>query len=248
MKKIGRHIRGHFVAYLALFFALGGTSIAASNALGPNTVGATQLRKNAVTNPKIKANAVTGAKVKNNSLTGADVLESSLGKVPSAANADHATSADNATNATNATHATSADSATNASDSSKLGGVAAANYQRPGATLQSGQTEHGIFAGGGGTGDYLNIEIQFDPELPADLDTAHTILVTGASATHCPGTGQADPGYFCLYEKAKGNATFLNFGNPVAASQGASKEGENVFYTTSANLAYVYGEWAVTAP
>jgi hypothetical protein len=242
MKKIGLHMRAHFVAYLALFFALGGTSIAASNALGPNTVGARQLKKNAVTNPKIKNSAVTGAKVKDNSLTGADVLESSLGKVPSAA------SADNATNATNASHATSADSATSASDSSKLGGVAAANYQRPGATLQSGQTEHGVFAGGGGSSDYINIPIQFDPLLPADLDTGHTILVTGATATHCPGTGQADPGYFCLYEKSKGNATFLNFGNPVAATQGASKEGENVFYTTSGNLAYVYGEWAFTAP
>jgi hypothetical protein len=39
MRKIGTHMRGHFVAYLALFFALGGTSFAAVNALPKNSVG-----------------------------------------------------------------------------------------------------------------------------------------------------------------------------------------------------------------
>jgi hypothetical protein len=131
LRKIGTHLRGHFVAYLALFFALGGTSIAASDALGPGTVGARQLKKNAVTNPKIKNSAVTGAKVKNNSITGADVLESSLGKVPSAASADnatHASSADSATNATNATHATSANTA---APTGSAGGALAGTYPNP---------------------------------------------------------------------------------------------------------------------
>jgi len=78
------------VACIALTVALGGTSVAAINALPRNSVGAKQLKKNAVTNPKIKANAVTGAKVANNSLTGADVNEGSLAKVPAAATADTA--------------------------------------------------------------------------------------------------------------------------------------------------------------
>ena len=47
-------------------------------------------------NPSIAANAVTGGKVLNNSLTGDDITESTLGKVPSAAVADSATSAGNA--------------------------------------------------------------------------------------------------------------------------------------------------------
>jgi hypothetical protein len=39
-----RHLRQHFVAYLALFFALGGTSLAASNALVPkNSVGSAKV-------------------------------------------------------------------------------------------------------------------------------------------------------------------------------------------------------------
>ena len=78
------------VACIALTVALGGTSVAAINALPKNSVGAKQLKKNAVTGVKIKASAVTGAKVANNSLTGADVNEASLAKVPAAATADTA--------------------------------------------------------------------------------------------------------------------------------------------------------------
>jgi hypothetical protein len=87
------------VACIALTVALGGTSVAAINALPRNSVGAKQLKKNAVTNPKIKANAVTGAKVANNSITGADVNEASLGAVPSATSATNATNAASAANA-----------------------------------------------------------------------------------------------------------------------------------------------------
>jgi hypothetical protein len=89
-RRFTRFLRRNTIALLALFIALSGTTFAATNALAPNSVGAKQLKKNAVTTKKIKKNAVTGAKVKNNSITGADVLESSLGKVPSATNADTA--------------------------------------------------------------------------------------------------------------------------------------------------------------
>jgi hypothetical protein len=91
-----RFARANTIALIALFIALGGTTFAATG-FPRNSIGAKQLKKNAVTNPKIKRNAVTGAKIANNSVTGADVLESSLGRVPSATNATHATTADNAT-------------------------------------------------------------------------------------------------------------------------------------------------------
>src|SRR5688572_8401214 len=91
------------VACIALSVALGGTSVAAIQALPRNSVGAKQLKRNAVTGVKIKANAVsgakiasnavTGAKVRDDSLTGADVNESALGTVPSATNATTAGSA-----------------------------------------------------------------------------------------------------------------------------------------------------------
>ena len=74
------------VATLALFIALGGASYAALK-LPKNSVGPKQLKKNAVTTPKIKDRAVTAAKIQ----------VSGLGTVPSAANADHATTAGTAT-------------------------------------------------------------------------------------------------------------------------------------------------------
>jgi hypothetical protein len=48
MRKIGTHLRGHFVAYLALFFALGGTSFAAVNALPKNSVGSPQIKNGSI--------------------------------------------------------------------------------------------------------------------------------------------------------------------------------------------------------
>ncbi len=70
------------VACLALLVALTGTSVAAVQAIAPNSVGTPQLRTGAVTNPKLKANAVTGAKVANRSLTAIDFQASSLPRGP----------------------------------------------------------------------------------------------------------------------------------------------------------------------
>ena len=86
------------VAYLALFVALGGTTYAAA------TIGAGDIKNDAVRsrhikngqvkNPDLAPNSVGGGKVINNSLTGADVNEGTLGRVPLAANAQHAAAAD----------------------------------------------------------------------------------------------------------------------------------------------------------
>jgi hypothetical protein len=75
------------VALLALFVALGGTGVAATQ-LGRDSVGARQLKTGAVTTAKLRKSSVTGAKVANGSLTGADIDVARLGTVPSAASAD----------------------------------------------------------------------------------------------------------------------------------------------------------------
>jgi hypothetical protein len=70
------------VACVGLLVALGGTSVAAVNALAPNSVGPVQLRTGAVTKPKLRNNAVTGPKVQNHSLTAVDFVAQSLPKGP----------------------------------------------------------------------------------------------------------------------------------------------------------------------
>ena len=66
------------VACLALLVALGGTSVAAVNQLGRNTVGPRQLQPGAVTNPKIRNNAVNSVKVANRSLLRVDFAPGQL--------------------------------------------------------------------------------------------------------------------------------------------------------------------------
>ena len=93
------------IACLALFVALGGVGYAAA------TIGSAAIVDNSIKSKDVHNNDLRGKDVRTNTLKGADVDESSLGKVPSAANADsaataaHATNADNATNAAHAANA-----------------------------------------------------------------------------------------------------------------------------------------------
>jgi hypothetical protein len=84
--RIGRHFRANAVAYLALFIALGGSAYAASHINGKT----------------IKKDSIPGNRLKKNSVTGRQVRESSLGTVPTAANANEATTATTANTAKNA--------------------------------------------------------------------------------------------------------------------------------------------------
>jgi hypothetical protein len=103
------------IAMVALFVSLGGISYAAA------TINGSSLVNKSVAGKKLKDKAVTGGKVKNDTLTGAQINESKLGKVPSAATADQATSAASATNAQNAVNAQSATSAQTAANATAIG-------------------------------------------------------------------------------------------------------------------------------
>jgi hypothetical protein len=101
MKRIVEKLTyANVMATVAVFIALGGASYAA-----------VKLPKNSVGTKQIKNNAITGAKIKNGAISGSKVNLSSLGQVPTAANA---TSASTAATATNATHAATATEATHA--------------------------------------------------------------------------------------------------------------------------------------
>src|SRR5215213_4300287 len=96
MGKVGGRLNfANVVSIIALFVALGGTGLAASQ-LGKNTVGTKQLKKNAVTTAKIKKEAITAAKVRKGTLTGAQINASTLGTVPTATRAVTAGHADSA--------------------------------------------------------------------------------------------------------------------------------------------------------
>jgi hypothetical protein len=82
------------VAYLALFVALGGTSMAAlkigSAQIKNNSVRSTDLRNNDVRGKDIRKGSVNSSDISDGSLTGNDINESSLGTVPRATTADSA--------------------------------------------------------------------------------------------------------------------------------------------------------------
>jgi hypothetical protein len=217
---------------IAVFLVLGGASALAAAQLGKNTVGTKQLKKN----------AVVSSKVRNNSLTGADIKASTLGTVPSA---------------TNAAHANAADSAATAGNAVQLGGANASSYQRFGATLPSGQSESGVWGSGieaAAPGEGWRPTMQFPIPLSTGLDGSHTIYVPGASATHCPGAGHADPGYLCVYEAVNLNANIPeneNIYNPESFNgpPGTGAHGFSIFLTAeSSGDAILQGTWTVTAP
>ena len=77
------HLRQNFVAYLALFVALGtGTAYAAnqitSKDIARNAVKAKHIKDGQVRGAELAANAVTGAKLADGSVAGTDVADSSL--------------------------------------------------------------------------------------------------------------------------------------------------------------------------
>jgi hypothetical protein len=69
------------VAYLALFVALGGSSLAAVKINGKD------IENKSVAGKKLKNRTIAKGKVKKNTLTGAEINESKLGRVPSASTA-----------------------------------------------------------------------------------------------------------------------------------------------------------------
>ena len=116
--------------------------------------------------------------------------------------------------------------------------------------LASGQTESGVFAdaGGSSTSGFINVAYQFAQPLATGLDATHVIETSGASTTHCPGAGQADPGYLCVYRPISSGVTPGHISDPATGLQGAGRFGAALSYTIVAAGSYVQGSWSVTAP
>jgi hypothetical protein len=125
------------------------------------------------------------------------------------------------------------------------------------APLMSGQTVSGVWGASvtvATGGDGYRAYAEFPIPLAADIaDTAHTIFVSGTSATHCAGEGNADPGYLCLYQGYNENVNPPSDGNifnPTSAgAPGASRFGFAILLSgASPGLTSMSGTFAVTAP
>ena len=206
------------MAAVALFVALGGTSYAVVNSVPQNSVGTLQLRNAAVTTPKIAPNAVTTGKIAANAVTAGKINAAGL-TVPSAINANHATAADTLT------------------------------------PLPSGQSESGTFAAAGGTssGGYFGFGITFtrplSTQLSDQLSASNHIIDTTAhpDPAHCPGAGQAAPGYLCLYFHYHAGVGTV-YGYDQEAPYPAAAVGVGLYAPISASGSFVDGVWTVTAP
>jgi hypothetical protein len=223
----------NIVATLALFLVIAGGSAFAAGKLAKNSVGNKQIKNNAITTAKIKNGSVTGAKIAKGSVTGSNINLSSLGAVPSA------------------THATSADTASTATNAGQLGGVPASRYLTLASTLQSGQTETGVWGGSADNTQFAVVPIEFDPRLPGKVEASHQIFIPeNGSNPHCPGFGKAETDYLCVYASFENNLGFDQFlsGFSGSSSTPAEPDGTILYLAATSGSANARGNWAYTAP
>jgi hypothetical protein len=123
--------------------------------------------------------------------------------------------------------------------------------------LAPGETQTGSFSAiagepSGTTSRFMALSVSFPRPLASPLDGKHVVFLktTERSAPHCPGVGQAEPGFFCAYAGVEQKATLsFNFEDPETGFGGTSRFGAVAFaQTTTKEQGDISGSWAVTAP
>jgi hypothetical protein len=186
------------VATLALFVALGGTGVAASNLINGS---------------HIKRGTIPGDRLKNHALTSTQINVAKLGTVPAAAHAaaadtaGHATAADTAANAT---HATVADSAGHASDAAALGGLPLSEFTRT-ERFQVGSADSRSTSARTLL-DYPDMGLRIETDGTQDFDTSVVMRNTGTATLSLVGDGS-------LGNVFAGQKTTITEGNTGLASQ-----------------------------
>jgi hypothetical protein len=225
MSKISSHVRGNFVAYLALFFALGGTSIAAVNALPRNSVGTAQLKNGAVTKAKIAKKTIS-------SLRGLRGLDG-----PTGPKGD--------------TGAQGIPGQPGPKGDTGAQGIPGPPGPFPDSNvnLPSGKTIRGVYAvvnTAAAAGSQDQTPISFGFRL-ASAPGLHYIQKGTPPPAQCPGSAsdpQAQPGSLCLYETFNTNTS-----NRGVQAVSDPRSGAEVFDSSAAAGNYfIFGSWAVTAP
>lgn len=254
------------VAFAALAFAVGGSSLAQG--------AATRIHK-LLSGSAIKKGSIPANRLKAGSITGKQINEQTLGNVPSATRAQRVTLADRATNAQRAT---------NADNALALGGTAAAGFLSfASRSIPSGVTVTGAFGIGSNvtvavttaivpppmpdtnttptnatsttamTTDIRQV-VELPGPAPADLsDATVNFANAGAGDTDpaCSGTAAAPTapaGKVCLYLSSAAGAGTTVDGQAIPGLAG-SRRGF-VVHAANATLGEVgaFGTWAYTAP
>jgi hypothetical protein len=213
-------VRGHFVAYLALFFALGGTSIAAVNALPRNSVGTPQLKNGAVTKQKIAKKTIASLR----GLRGPRGLTGAAGAA-GAAGAKGDTGAPGRSALTPLQHGETEYGTIGAKEDVTSGGVeAAGNAQLP------------IPAPAGLTDNHVNVAGGAD-------DVAGTCTGTFSNPT-------AAPGYVCIYPYYTEDTTLGDSAGYLWGANGdGTKWGFQLsIFSTGAGSLTEFANWAYSAP
>jgi hypothetical protein len=218
MSKIANHVRGHFVAYLALFFALGGTSFAAVNALPRNSVGSAQIKNGAIQKVDLAKRTVS-------SLRGLRGLRGTAGPQGPAG-------------PTGATGATGAAGATGPPGPFP-------DTLPAGKTIRG---VYSLFGHAAGTGEWTYESITFGYRLAAapTLNYIKAGDTPPAGCPGTATAPEAAPGNLCVYESISNNVT-SNRNVVTNIGPDASKNGASVYTTpAAAGNYYTFGTWAVT--
>jgi hypothetical protein len=249
------------IATMALFIALGGVAVAATQ-LPRNSVGARQLKRGAVTSAKLAKKSVINGKLGPNSVGPGNIGNGAVTSAKLAANAVIASTIKNSvitTNKLNNEAVTTPKLANEAVSSAKLGkgSVTAAKLSNEIGpligTLKAGQTLRGnIDVGGKSEAVREGTSFQFPLQNPPSAAETN-ILTAAATSAACPGlkgtnqeTPEAAAGQLCVYVKSTGGAA------PVLAFDAGSVSrlgfGLKATFATAAEANLIQGFWAVTAP
>jgi hypothetical protein len=246
----------NLIATMALFIALGGVAVAATQ-LPRNSVGARQLKRGAVTSAKLAKKSVTNGKLAANSVGPGNIGNGAVTSAKLAANSVIASTIKNSvitTNKLNTEAVTTPKLGNESVTSAKLGkgSVTAAKLSDEigplTGTLKSGQTLRGVFDIGSGNSEVRGASSFQFPLLNPPAAPNTNVLKTGQTTTACPGLGggatpQAAPGQLCVYITSESGLFEVNF-------DGVNRLGFGLvaFFTSEALDNAVSGQWAVTAP
>jgi hypothetical protein len=259
------------IATMALFIALGGVAVAATQ-LPRNSVGKRQLKRGAVTSAKLAKKSVIAGKLGPNSVGPGNIGNGAVTTAKLAAGSVIASTIKNSvvtTNKLNNEAVTTAKLGKEAVTTAKLdnesvtsaklgkGSVTAAKLSDEIGpllgTLKSGQTLRGTFDLGSvasAAGDLTRGAVSY--QFPLLKEPAVTVLQKGETSANCTGLGtgtgqtpQATPGNLCVYVTESVN---LDGVTPLVAENNTRLGFGLVAKAGATNSYFAYGQWAVTAP